>query len=165
MSVLDYRKEAHEKFLQKKIKDEFETKLKDEESVSVAVELTEEEIRIAEELSLETAIYNIIDEHIELIELDTDYEHIILNLLSINTIIETHIWFINKIKEKLQDKIMNLVNILNSINKKITRNLDYVNQTSILMKSIFELLEIEIDVELMDTSNDEEFAKNLAKDD
>ena len=75
---------------------------------------------------------------------------------SIIELIKVH----DKLKE-IQDKITHMVQVLNDIHKN-KKHLAYVQEIDKLVKNIFKTAEInDIEVQLMDTEDDEEFAKKL----
>ena len=66
----------------------------------------------------------------------------------------------DKLKE-IQGKIISMVEVLNDIHKK-KKHLSYVQEIDKIVKNIFKTAEIEdIEVQMMDTDDDEEFAKKL----
>ena len=66
----------------------------------------------------------------------------------------------DKLKD-IQTKIMELVEVLNDIHKN-KKHLSYVQEIDKIVKNIFKTAEIEdIEVQMMDTDNDEEYAKKI----
>ena len=150
---MDYREIArkkHQEFLMKK-----------EEELRIQREKEEEIIR------QETMAVNIcleINDNIDSIQINNNPDNILISLINIESIIHKNITFIKE-KSKLviiQDSILELVNILNKLNENGNKDVTMIQNISNIMNQIFNLLEIHIDIESMDTSQDEQFAKELS---
>ena len=153
-----YKEIAKQKYeLHKKKEDEKNNKIKEEEFRMIA----EENKRKETENKIES-INESINEIINFIEFDNTIEVLLSNLSIIQNIIQENIQFIkeNNMKE-IQGNIINIIYILNIHTENIKYNLDDVNSISQIMKDIIKLTELEIDIELMDTSKDEDFARSL----
>lgn len=180
--AFDYRdvaRKRHEQYLkEKQIKDQEENKRIEEERIAKQKELDRinelkrlEELKKQEELSNIEAIMvfidNICDMVFEIHNLNdnADFE-IVFNINRIYSIIEENLDVILKHDKKgeLVDKIINLTNNINIIreNKK-NNDTSSIRNIAEAMEKVYEICGLEIKIELMDTSQDEEFAKNLAK--
>jgi len=149
-----------------------------EEEILKAKKIKEEEILKAEkikELEQERKIINdnlmidtIINEITVLIDdiaINYSADNILIKTAEILSIIFSNLELIteyHRIKE-IQTSIINLINIINTIfeNKQNRPNTDFVKQISEIISQITNVLELDIDIELMDTSGDAEFAKEL----
>lgn len=178
--AFDYREVArrrHEKYLkEKELKDQEENKRIEQERLVKQKELDRineikrlEELKIQEELSNICTIMAFIDSICDMVfdinnENDSDFE-IVFNINRIYSIIEENLDIIIKHDKnsELVDKIINLTNNINIIreNKKNT-DTQSLNNIAESMQKVYEICGLEIQIELMDTSNDEEYAKKLA---
>lgn len=170
MSQLDeYRKRArlrYENDVMKREKEEreIEEKLKEEERIR----LEEIKRKIDEENSKNNKALTIlleIEEHVDSLQLDNSLDNVLCEIILIESLILINIEFIKEMKKMsdLQDTIMNLVNILNMIheNNNNTKDLLILKNISEKIKNIFDLIGLDIKIELMDTDNDENFAKDF----
>lgn len=106
-------------------------------------------------------IINEIEELIISLEINNLPEIIKVNLNLIQNIIQNNIIIIKEHNiNNIQNMTLNIIDILNKHSEII--KLD-VKNISVIMKEIFILVEMDIDIELMDTSNDEEYARKLAE--
>jgi hypothetical protein len=64
---------------------------------------------------------------------------------------------------EIQDRVLVFVDIMNKSHEDSSKKKDstYVSQVSSIVKSIFELCEVDVEIEAMDTSEDDEFARKL----
>jgi len=139
----DYRKRAHEKYIQDKIKKE------------------EQEFEsIKQELDFMSLLCDI-DEYIENIKTDFTSDNIILNISHIQNVLISYI-DINEDKIiDIHERIIKLTNIINSIMERRLFNNEKLKEISNYMKDLYQIANITIDIELMDTSGDEEYARQL----
>jgi hypothetical protein len=150
MDYKDIARKKHQEFLMKK-----------EEELRIEREKEEEIIR------QETMAINIcleINDNIDSIQINNNHDNILISLINIESIIHKNIAFIKE-KGKLvtiQDSILELVNILNKLNENGNKDVTMIQNISNIMTQIFNLLEIHIDIESMDTSQDEQLAKELS---
>jgi hypothetical protein len=61
----------------------------------------------------------------------------------------------------LQEKISFLVEVLNKMHEKHKNNLENINTISLIIKDIFKLTEVDIPIEIMDVSDDENVARQI----
>ena len=61
----------------------------------------------------------------------------------------------------LQEKMSSLVEVLNKMHEKHKNNLDNVRTISLIIKDIFKLTEVDIPIEVMDVSDDENVARQI----
>ncbi len=149
----DYREIArkkHQEFLMKK-----------EEELRIQKEKEDEIIR------RDTMALNIcmeIADNIDSIQLNSNQDNILLSLINIESIIHNNINFIKEQNKliTIQDNVLDLVNILNKLNENGNKDLTLIHNISNIMNQIFSLLEIHIDIESMDTSQDEKMAKEMS---
>ena len=127
----------------------------EEESYKLA-----EEMKLNEEnddvLSFLTSIDSL------LIELEESYDAIEL-LKMMESQIETIIDLVKKHNKLsiLQEKMSSLVEVLNKMHEKHKNNLDNVRTISLIIKDIFKLTEVDIPIEVMDVSDDENVARQI----
>lgn len=167
----EYRKRAKAKYEAEKIEKEriqrdVELKQKEEE------ERQKQEIqrRLDEASMKKNKVMSIIweiEENVDNLQMNYNSENILYNLTLIESLIHNNIEFL-KTEDKLgelQTIVLNLIDILNMLNenKEDKKDLNVLKNISVLMKNIFELVDLDIKIELMDTSNDENFAKEFNK--
>jgi hypothetical protein len=160
-SFLDYRKMAQLKH--QKYKEETERKEKE------ALEMIENEVaeKLAEEMNIQDEINHVNNFILELdnsIILLQESDDIFLSLELIKTQLDSMIFLIkknNKLKE-VQELITTFVDTMNKISEnKKNKSPKYVNNLQKIIKEIIILSEVDIDIEMMDTTDDEKFAKEL----
>ena len=97
-----------------------------------------------------------------LIELEESYDAIEL-LKMMESQIETIIDLVKKHNKLsiLQEKMSSLVEVLNKMHEKHKNNLDNVRTISLIIKDIFKLTEVDIPIEVMDVSDDENVARQI----
>jgi hypothetical protein len=165
----DYRQNARKKYEEYKIQKDREEREEQErlDRIKKEEELKKQEIirKQNEAISITLEIDDIIDS----IQFTNDYDFLITSLISIESLIKSNKQLLideNKIKE-IQNSIINLINILNMINENKKNmnentNLENINNIHTIMKGIFELIDMnDINIEVMDTTEDEEYAKKL----
>jgi len=150
-------KEKHDKYINEK---------NAEETAIASVKALEDSEKAAKELK-----FNDENESIGsfLLELDTSINDLINSndIFLILQIIQSKIESIIKlIKEhdrlsEIQDRILIFIEILNKSHQDKKNNTKYVSQVSKIVKYIFELCEVDVEIEEMDTSNDDNFALKL----
>lgn len=147
------QKEAEEK----KIKEEIEKKEKENELIRR--DLLNKQNNV-------TAIALEIEQNLDSLQFESSLDNILFTLTIINSLIENNINLLNEFDktEEIREHVLNLVNILNEISERHkSTDLESLRLISNLMKNIFSLVEINIDIELMDTTNDLEVAKEIQK--
>lgn len=126
----------------------------------------EESYKLAEEMKLNEenddvlSFLTSIDS--SLIELEESYDVIEL-LKMMESQIETIIDLVKKHNKLsiLQEKMSSLVEVLNKMHEKHKNNLDNVRTISLIIKDIFKLTEVDIPIEVMDVSDDENVARQI----
>ena len=126
----------------------------------------EESYKLAEEMKLNEenddvlSFLTSIDS--SLIELEESYDAIEL-LKMMESQIETIIDLVKKHNKLsiLQEKMSSLVEVLNKMHEKHKNNLDNVRTISLIIKDIFKLTEVDIPIEVMDVSDDENVARQI----
>ena len=126
----------------------------------------EESYKLAEEMKLNEenddvlSFLTSIDS--SLIELEESYDAIEL-LKMMESQIETIIDLVKKHNKLsiLQEKMSSLVEVLNKMHEKHKNNLDNVKMISLIIKDIFKLTEVDIPIEVMDVSDDENVARQI----
>lgn len=148
-SISEYRESARMKY-EKHIKQKEE-----EESYKLA-----EEMKLTEENDEVLSFLTSIDS--SLIELEESYDAIEL-LKMMESQIETIIDLVKKHNKLsiLQEKMSSLVEVLNKMHEKHKNNLDNVRTISLIIKDIFKLTEVDIPIEVMDVSDDENVARQI----
>ena len=61
----------------------------------------------------------------------------------------------------LQEKMSSLVEVLNKMHERHKNNLDNVKMIALIIKDIFKLTEVDIPIEVMDVSDDENVARQI----
>jgi len=147
-SISEYRENARMKY-------EKHIKQKEEESTKLA-----EEMKFNEENDNILSFLVSIDS--SLIELEESYDAIEL-LKMMESQIESMIDLVKKHNKLsiLQEKMSSLVEILNKIHDKQKNNLENVKTVSLIIKDIFKLTEVDIPIEIMDVSDDENIARQI----
>jgi len=157
----DYRKLAQLKH--QKYKEELERKERE------ALEMIENEVaeKLAEEMKIQDEINHVNN---FILQLDNsiislqESDDIFLSLELIKTQLDSMIDLIkinNKLKE-VQELIITFVHTMNKISEnKKNKSPKYVNNLQKIIKEIIVLSEVDIDIEMMDTTDDEKFAKEL----
>jgi hypothetical protein len=169
---LDYRKVAAEKYRQ-----HLEMKKKEEEEKNrIAAEMLAEEMRINEEKEIQQRIEELkIKDDTETIDFfmdDLDVSvislrestDIFLDLQLMESKLETIIELVKEYGRlpDIQEKIVSLVEVLNNIfEDKKNKSTVYVDKLNKIVQNIFKVAEVEIPVELMDTTEDEDVARKL----
>ena len=125
----------------------------------------EESYKLAEEMKLT-------EENDEVLSFLTSIDSSLIELESNDTIellkmmesqIETIIDLVKKHNKLsiLQEKMSSLVEVLNKMHEKHKNNLDNVRTISLIIKDIFKLTEVDIPIEVMDVSDDENVARQI----
>ena len=141
--------------------EEKEKKLKEEEEENARkLEEAQKQLQLEDELHIIQLFTVEFDDYLSSLVTTNDVS-LILQMIScqmdsIIELIKKH----NKLKE-IQDKIISMVEVLNDIHKN-KKHLAYVQEIDKLVKNIFKIAEVEdIEVQMMDTDEDEEYAKKL----
>ena len=172
---MDPLKEYREKAKARYEKEVAEKKKAQEEQDHKEAEMIAEELRLQEEQENEEKLIQIQNENeIEFIDnVLSEIDIILVRIIDTNDLyfdlhlIESHIESIIELVTKhekindLQSKISDLVQQLNLYHEKHKNKFDEVKKTHIIVNSLFKLCGVEVDVELMDTENDLEYAKKL----
>ena len=158
--LAEYRKIAKAKYEKLKA-DEDAKKLKlEEEENALKLEEAKKQLILEDELQIIQTFTKEFEEYITALHTTNDVS-LILQMISsqmesIIELIKKH----DKLKD-VQNKIMELVEVLNDIHKN-KKHLSYVQEIDKIVKNIFKTAEIEdIEVQLMDTDDDEEYAKKI----
>ncbi len=171
MSQLEeYRKKArlrYENEVMKREKEEreIEDKLKEEERIRLEeIKRKNDEETIKNNKALSVLLE--IEEHVDSLQFNNSLDNILFELILIESLIQINIDFLKEMDKisDLQNTIMNLVNILNMIhenNNNNTKDLMILKNISEKIKNIFDLIGLDIKIEIMDTYNDENFAKEF----
>lgn len=158
--MTDYKEIARLKFLKHK---EAEQKILDEENKKND-ELIQKQ---TSEMSIISSYLILIDESMNEIVLDKSDDNVLYNLVQIKLFIEnikSYDMYDEDQKKVMEDKIMLLYQIIDEINVKRVASVDLIDNIkniSIVLKEIFDLVEIPISIIQMDTSNDEDYAKKI----
>jgi len=147
-SISEYRENARMKY-EKHIKQKEE-----EESMKFV-----EEMKLTEENDEVLSFLTSIDS--SLIELESNDTIELLKIMesqieSIIDLVKKH----NKLSI-LQEKMSSLVEVLNKMHEKHKNNLENINTISLIIKDIFKLTEVDIPIEIMDVSDDENVARQI----
>jgi len=147
-SISEYRENARMKY-EKHIKQKEE-----EESMKFV-----EEMKLTEENDEVLSFLTSIDS--SLIELESNDTIELLKIMesqieSIIDLVKKH----NKLSI-LQEKMSSLVEVLNKMHEKHKNNLNNVRTISLIIKDIFKLTEVDIPIEIMDVSDDENVARQI----
>jgi len=147
-SISEYRENARMKY-EKHIKQKEE-----EESMKFV-----EEMKLTEENDEVLSFLTSIDS--SLIELESNDTIELLKIMesqieSIIDLVKKH----NKLSI-LQEKMSSLVEVLNKMHEKHKNNLENVKTISLIIKDIFKLTEVDIPIEIMDVSDDENVARQI----
>jgi len=126
----------------------------------------EESTKLAEEMKFNEENDNVLSFLVSidasLIELEESYDAIeILKMMesqieSIIDLVKKH----NKLSI-LQEKMSSLVEVLNKMHEKHKNNLENVKTISLIIKDIFKLTEVDIPIEVIDVSDDENVARQI----
>jgi len=151
-SIDEYRKlakERHQKYVNEK------QAIEDKKIV--------DELKIKEEQESIELFFTNLDVSITNLETTTDIE---LDLQMIQSHIDS---FISVLKNndrltELQTKITILVEILNKLHASKTKSSSYVATIQKIVQEIFAMCEVDIPIEPMDTSDDDEYARKLQED-
>jgi len=165
----EYRENARKKYEEYKIQKDRDEREEKERLDRIKREEEQRQYEIIIKQNEAISIVLEIEENIDSLQFSNDDDYLLTTLIGIESIIKTHnILLKNEDKTKdIQGSIINLINILNMINesKKSSnnnKNLENINNIHIIMKSIFELIDMtDINIEVMDTSEDEDYAKKL----
>jgi hypothetical protein len=158
--LAEYRKIAKAKYEKLKAEEDAKKLKLEEEDNARKLEETKKELILEDELSTIQVFTKEFEEYITALHTTNDVS-LILQMISsqmesIIELIKKH----DKLKD-IQTKIMELVEVLNDIHKN-KKHLSYVQEIDKIVKNIFKTAEIEdIEVQMMDTDEDEEFAKKL----
>jgi hypothetical protein len=172
---MDSLKEYREKAKARYEKEVAEKKKAKEEQDQKEAEMIAEEIRLQEEQEHENKIIQIQNENeVEFVDnVLSEIDIILVRIIDTNDLyfdlhlIESHIESIIELvtkHDKINDlhiKVSELVQQLNLYHEKNKNKFDEVKKTHIIVNSLFKLCGVEVDVELMDTENDLEYAKKL----
>lgn len=157
----EYRKKAQEKYDIERKKKEYEQKEEERKR------LEENQRKIDEENIKKHKILSIfleIEDHIDNIQTNNSSENILYCLTMIESIIQININFLKKEDkiQELQNTVFNIINILNMLHENSNKkDLIVLKNISEIMKIIFNLIGLDIEIELMNTTNDEEFANEI----
>jgi hypothetical protein len=175
----DYKQKAHLKFLkQKKIKFQEDDKVKKEQEEQIR--LQEEQKKLQEELLIKKReedvkkhVYTqsqilIIDDTIKLYETDKTDDNIMLILTIINGCIDNiqTIWTPTDI-QNITNLVIGFSNSVDANNIRRPKGIDTIANVKILKESfemIFKLLNLNIDIQTLDTDKDAEIARKLQED-
>jgi len=167
-------KKKHEKYLQEKKEKEdaelaklaeLEAKLNAEAEVEKKALDSENEaktLKFTEETELIDVFFIELDETINELKKSDDIflilQMIQTRIMSVIELLREH----NRLPE-IQDRVLIFVDILNKSHEDKNKKKDttYVSQVSNIVKNIFELCEVDVEIETMDTSEDDEFARKL----
>jgi hypothetical protein len=114
----------------------------------------------------ETITLNIcleIEDNIDAIQINNESENILISLINIESIIHNNIDFIKENNKLIivQDNILKLIDILNKLNQNGNRDITMIKNITNTMTQIFKLVDISIDIESMDTSQDAKIALEM----
>jgi len=158
--LAEYRKIAKAKYEKLKAEEDAKKLKLEEEENARKLEETKKELILEDELSTIHTFTKEFEDYMSSLVTTNDVS-LILQMISsqmesIIELIKKH----DKLKD-IQTKIMELVEVLNDIHKN-KKHLSYVQEIDKIVKNIFKTAEIEdIEVQMMDTDEDEEFAKKL----
>jgi len=157
--LAEYRKLAKIKYEKLKAEEDAKkAKLEEEENHRKLEELTKE-LQTQDELLVIQTFIGEFDSFLVALETTNDVSLILqmikCQLDSIIDLIKKH----DQLKD-IQSKVATLVEVLNKIHKD-KKHLSYVKELDKIVKEIFKVSGVEIDIELMDTEDDEEYAKKL----
>ena len=167
----EIREKQHAKYEAERIKKEREDKEREEKEKVELEKKLQEVRRLNDELEAKktkaiTVLFEI-EENIDNLQENYTSENILYSLSIIESLIQCNIIFImeqNKLKE-LQDVVMNLITVLNMLNENNNdkKDLNILKNIYDTMKNIFSIVDLDIQIELMDTTNDENYAKEFNK--
>jgi len=158
--LAEYRKIAKAKYEKLKAEEDAKKLKLEEEENALKLEEAKKQLILEDELQIIQTFIKEFEEYITALHTTNDVS-LILQMISsqmesIIELIKKH----DKLKD-IQTKIMELVEVLNDIHKN-KKHLSYVQEIDKIVKKIFKSSEIEdIEVQLMDTDDDEEYAKKL----
>jgi hypothetical protein len=170
-NIEEYRKRARERYETERIKKEREQReIEERHKEEERKKLEEIQKKIDEQNAKKHKALSIlweVEEHIDSLQFNNSSENIFYSLSMIESLLQININFLKeeeKINE-LHNIILNLINILNMLNENNNdkKDLTVLKGISETMKTIFKLAELDIKIELMDTTNDENFAKEFNK--
>ena len=158
--LAEYRKIAKAKYEKLKAEEDAKKLKLEEEENALKLEEAKKQLILEDELQIIQTFTKEFEEYITALHTTNDVSLILQmissQLESIVELIKKH----DKLKD-IQTKIMELVEVLNDIHKN-KKHLSYVQEIDKIVKKIFKSAEIEdIEVQLMDTDDDEEYAKKL----
>jgi len=147
-SISEYRENARMKY-ERHIKQKQE---EESEKFAEQMKLTEENDDV---LSFLTSIDS------SLIELESNDTIELLKIMESQ--IESIIHLVKKHNHlsTLQEKMSSLVEVLNKMHERHKNNLDNVKMIALIIKDIFKLTEVDIPIEVMDVSDDENVARQI----
>ena len=147
-SISEYRENARMKY-ERHIKQKQE---EESEKFAEQMKLTEENDDV---LSFLTSIDS------SLIELESNDTIELLKIMESQ--IESIIHLVKKHNNlsTLQEKMSSLVEVLNKMHERHKNNLDNVKMIALIIKDIFKLTEVDIPIEVMDVSDDENVARQI----
>jgi len=172
--VRELAKKKHDKYLQeKKEKEDAElAKLAELEAQLIAEEEAKKKaldaeneaktLKFTEETELIDVFFIELDETINELKKSNDIflilQMIQTRIMSVIELLREH----NRLSE-IQDRVLIFVDILNKSHEDKNKKKDttYVSQVSNIVKNIFELCEVDVEIEAMDISEDDEFARKL----
>ena len=158
--LAEYKKIAKAKYEKLKAEEDAKKLKLEEEENARKLEETKKELILEDELSTIQVFTKEFEDYMSSLVTTNDVS-LILQMISsqmesIIELIKKH----DKLKD-VQNKIMELVEVLNDIHKN-KKHLSYVQEIDKIVKNIFKTAEIEdIEVQLMDTDDDEEYAKKI----
>ena len=158
--LAEYKKIAKAKYEKLKAEEDAKKLKLEEEENARKLEETKKELILEDELSTIKVFTKEFEDYMSSLVTTNDVS-LILQMISsqmesIIELIKKH----DKLKD-VQNKIMELVEVLNDIHKN-KKHLSYVQEIDKIVKNIFKTAEIEdIEVQLMDTDDDEEYAKKI----
>ena len=167
----DYRKKQQQKYLdQRKIKIEEDEQIKEKEE-KLAKEKQEKINKIKEEQTKKQVYIQsqmlIVDESIDSFKTDKTDDNIVMILTIIKASIENiQTMMGNDEKKVLLDQVLKFTTEVDKHNAKRPKGVNTIANVQILkngFKQIYDLLNLNIDIQTLDTENDEKIAKELEK--
>jgi len=167
----DYKKTAQLKYLQKRkiIIDEEQTLQREKEEEQ---KKKDEEIKRLQEVELKKQEYIqsqicIIDESILTFNVDKTDDNIMLIITNIFSSIENIIKIVSDVqKQTIISKIIEFTTRVDEMNASRPKNINTILNVKTLSKGfmkIYELLGMDVEIVTLDTENDEDIARNLAR--
>lgn len=167
----DYKLLAHQKYLYKKKATEEEQekqrKIKEEKEIKELEEIRrQQEEEDKKEAYIQSQIL-IINESIYSYDKDDTDDNLLLILINIYSSLENIIDIISvSDKENIIMSVVNFTNKVDTLNKQRPKSINTIKNVNTLsdgFKRIYNLLNLDVDIITLDTENDAEIARNLAK--